>query len=589
MQGLPGEDFSFKNPFLPFTSSKAIIALIIVGFIVFGNMLFNSFIYDDNGQIITNPLVHSLSNIHYFFQGGSFYDPGSGHIYGIYYRPMLSTIFTLIYSLFGQQAFAFHLFQLLLHICNSILLFLFFRKFFRNTNSFFLSIIFLVHPINQETVAYISDLQDVLFFFFGMLGLLAVTSPVKSEFKILQLNMFLFISFLSKETGLLFAPILLFVGSLFQRKTTSKLYYGSILVVTLLYLYIRFFGVHITKVVQALSPIMKESLIERTLSMPAIFFYYLKTLVFPDQLALDQLWTVTQANFPQFYLPLIVDITFLLALSLLGIYVFKKNKKMFSLYLFFFVWFLLGMTAHLQIIPLEVTVADRFFYFPFAGLLGLIGVASMSFTSQKKVEQQVIVGFVLIILVLLAGRTIVRNTNFANSLTLCTHDLQIIPNTFSLQTACAEEYFKAGNYEEAKKHYAITGHLAPNWAPNWYEYGLSYEYTGDVQKARAYYRKSIQLSKQQHVSSDASAYVSLAASYMKQDNQPQKAKEIVEEGLHVFPHYQLLQLYLAVCEYRLHNQETALKIATEAYQASPTPQAQYVLNQIAKNQNVKLQ
>ena len=57
----------------------------------------------------------------------------------------------------------------------------------------------------------------------------------------------------------------------------------------------------------------------------------------------------------------------------------------------------------------------------------------------------------------------------------------------------------------------------------------------------------------------------------------------------MFPHYQLLQLYLAVCEYRLHNQKEALEIATLAYQSAPTSQAQYVLTQISNKQDVKIQ
>ncbi len=120
--------FSFPRLYRPLTTVKAISIIGILGFIVFGNALFNGFIMDDSAFIINNPDVHSI-NIAHLFSGNKFNSFG-------YYRPISAFYFALLYSLFGTQAFFYHFVQVCLHILNTILLYLILRKLFSlyNTN-----------------------------------------------------------------------------------------------------------------------------------------------------------------------------------------------------------------------------------------------------------------------------------------------------------------------------------------------------------------------------------------------------------------------------------------------------------------------
>jgi hypothetical protein len=52
------EEFSFKNLFVPLTTKKAIVFIVIIGFIVFANMLLNGFVLDDKTFIVSNPELH---------------------------------------------------------------------------------------------------------------------------------------------------------------------------------------------------------------------------------------------------------------------------------------------------------------------------------------------------------------------------------------------------------------------------------------------------------------------------------------------------------------------------------------------------
>ena len=143
------DDFSLKQLFLPLTPYKAITIFVFVGFLVFANMLFNSFVWDDIAYITKNPGVHQLDIPSLF--GPNMFNSGP------FYRPIPAVYFATIYSLFGANTFFFHLFQLLLHLVSTSLLFIFFRMFFKPAISFFLALIFLVHPIQVESVSYIES------------------------------------------------------------------------------------------------------------------------------------------------------------------------------------------------------------------------------------------------------------------------------------------------------------------------------------------------------------------------------------------------------------------------------------------------
>ena len=92
------QEFSFKNYFVPFTTGKAIWFIILIGVIVFANMLVNGFVWDDTGQIVENNAAHSLSTIPSYFFGTQ--DP-SGNLIKIdamFYRPLMADFLTIIIS-----------------------------------------------------------------------------------------------------------------------------------------------------------------------------------------------------------------------------------------------------------------------------------------------------------------------------------------------------------------------------------------------------------------------------------------------------------------------------------------------------------
>jgi hypothetical protein len=144
---------------------QAAFIIAVLGLAVFWTGLTNPFQGDDLGQIVNSIPAHSINNVKLFFEGSTFYNgQGLAPLSGTYYRPLMVTFYALIYSVFGNHPFFFHLFQLLLAIGSTIILYLFFKFSFKPVLALFLSLIFLIHPIDSQVVFSIPNLQDALFF-----------------------------------------------------------------------------------------------------------------------------------------------------------------------------------------------------------------------------------------------------------------------------------------------------------------------------------------------------------------------------------------------------------------------------------------
>ena len=152
------------------TKLKVILIIVTIGFVVFTNMLSNGFVFDDGPFILNNPDITSFNTAKLF--GPSTFNDSR------YYRPLPAVYFTLLYSITGNQVFLYHFSQLSLHITMTVVLFLFLSSFFDQAAALLLALIFLVHPINVDSVSYISAVDSELFSLPGLLALLLITQPV---------------------------------------------------------------------------------------------------------------------------------------------------------------------------------------------------------------------------------------------------------------------------------------------------------------------------------------------------------------------------------------------------------------------------
>lgn len=552
-------EFSFKGLFVPFTTLKAIHWIIFIGITVYANMLFNNFVWDDLVFIINNSQVHIIDFATLF--GSSLFN-SSG-----YYRPLSATYFALVHSLFTNTSFYYHILQLTFHITNTILVFLLFKKFFSRNISFFLALIFLIHPMQVESVSFIAATDSELFFLFGVIALFISTRKHMLSTNLFTVFSLLMISILTKETGILFLFVILLYRFLFL-----KAYFKSFVVLSLItittYIFIRFFvgGIFVSHI--SAVPIGSLPIWERLINLPLIFIYYIGTFLFPNKLAIDQQWITRAVDLSTFYLPLFMTILFITIILALGVYVWKKNNDNVSVFLFFCGWFLIGILLLLQIFPLDMTVADRWFYFPIVGLLGLIGVGIQSLHITERNTRKSLYAIAIAIIILLSIRTVVRNANWVDPFTLYTHDTSVSTN-FDMEGNLASEYLKKGDYKNALKHEQKSVVLFP-YEDNLLNLAMIYQKIGNMQKANDCY--SLALTKQHYSASKQKHLLETYQNYvwfLLREGKYVNALDIINQGLQEYPSDPQLWEELAIYYYKSQNLPKATSAVIKAKELAP--------------------
>lgn len=396
-----------------------IFCILVLGFATFLNSFLNPFMWDDSYQIIDSPFVHSLDNIPYMFLTSIDNQESTNLLFGHYYKPFMFILYALLYSAGNGEPLVFHLIQVALHSINAVILWYIYQRFFSRKVALVLSLLFLTHPMQQETVVYIANMQDVLFFFFGSLGLLTVMYT-KTRYMLLLGSVLSIFSCLSKETGVLFF-FLTFVYVVFFRTRAWKFYTISSGIFSLIYLFLRLLGGQKYFVYMTIPYV---PLLERLTFSPVLIAFYFREALLPS-------WLVTQPR--RFAIPEIPPLEYTLALVISSVVVvilalclkksFKSEPALRNTLYFFLIWLVLGLSLHIQIIQLDQALTKRWFYFPLAGLLGVVGIYFQMLLTKYKKRTRIIFGIAAVVLIFFTVQTYVMNTYWQNQTKLEKHTL----------------------------------------------------------------------------------------------------------------------------------------------------------------------
>jgi hypothetical protein len=142
------------------------------------------------------------------------------------YHPLTTLSFAIDYSIGRGSAFPFHLTNLLLHLANTLFVFILIKKLFSNFSvALMVALLFGIHPMHVEAVAWITSRKDLLYVFFFLVALIAylyyLDDGKKKLFLFLSLVLFLF-SCLSKIQSAIFPVVLLLVDYLRNRKLFTR-------------------------------------------------------------------------------------------------------------------------------------------------------------------------------------------------------------------------------------------------------------------------------------------------------------------------------------------------------------------------------
>lgn len=191
---------------VPLRRVLAAFGLALLVFAAYSGSLFGDFVFDDLPQIVTNDKIKSLKYLPDFFTHGVWQSTKLRR--ADIYRPLFLVTLSLNYQLWGLNPIGFHITNILLHIANSIMVFFLLRRIVQKEIlvPFIGASIFALHPVNTESVSWISGLTDPLATFFLLLcffSYLKFKQGGKKGFFALSTVLYL-CALMSKEAVLLF-------------------------------------------------------------------------------------------------------------------------------------------------------------------------------------------------------------------------------------------------------------------------------------------------------------------------------------------------------------------------------------------------
>ena len=148
------------------------VVLVCVTFIAFAPSLQNGFTnWDDDSYVTHNPDIRGFATQNL----AKIFSSSLG-----YYQPLTMLSYMAEYSIFAVNPFGYHLFSLLIHCINCLLVFALILALSRNRPvSFFVGLLFAIHPLRVESVAWVAEQKNVLSGLFFLLSLLSYVYYLK--------------------------------------------------------------------------------------------------------------------------------------------------------------------------------------------------------------------------------------------------------------------------------------------------------------------------------------------------------------------------------------------------------------------------
>lgn len=425
---------------------KWILPLVFACIAVYANTVGGDFVYDDLRQIVRNPLIQKNELIWQALTSDVWAFKGDGTtVASNYWRPTFTAWHILIFRLFGAEPAGWHVTNILLHTVVCLLIFALLRSWrFERHTAFVVALLFAVHPVHVESVAWISGSPDLLFAVTFLASLwLAQKAAETGSRAALASSIFLYLLSLgSKELATLCFPIYFFVF----RKTGESASRASVRTLPFALAAGAYFLLRWT-ILGAISRPQDEalSLPEALLTIPKMFVFYLRQVFAPVELGANYTLepVVSVADF-DFVLPLILSAAFLLGTILIA----KRVSKGVIAALMFLLPLLPAMNA--AAFPQEQLVHDRYLYLPLLGVVMLIA----TFAAKYVRPREFLIGGIVIASAL-GFQTISYNRAWASDLSLWSHTRRVDNSPFT-SMQYASTLLDAGRYDEAAAEFSMA-------------------------------------------------------------------------------------------------------------------------------------
>jgi lipoprotein NlpI len=438
--------------------------VLLVSFFAYLPVLHNTFVNADDDLYIQNNLLIRTINIKDTF---SRFDMGN-------YHPLTMLIYSIEYHFFGLSERGFHAVNLLIHLLNVILVFHAVSLLSEKTEvALIAALLFGIHPLHVESVAWASELKDLLYAFFFLSSYILYLkyfkySQRKYYFYCLLL---LILSFLSKGLAASFPLVLILTDYFKGRKINGKCLVEKIPFFVLSIV----FGVVAIYAQRSFGAIHTDyfSFPLRLVFASYGFITYLIKLLLPLKLSsfypYPDMAGIGGTLPAQYYIyPLL-----LLGLFVAVFYSLRLTRKIFFGLGFFTITILLV----LQLLPVGGTImADRYCYLPSFGIFFLAAEGIFLLWNQKGSTRKWRLPAMMIIFIALVFYTFKTYSQcgvWKNSLSLWNNVIGLYKNVPDAYYNRGFYFVQEKKFEEALNDINKTIELDP-------EYSAAYNVRGNI-------------------------------------------------------------------------------------------------------------
>lgn len=475
-----------------------VLVILVAGLIAYANHLLNPFQYDSVRFLSENLLFADPARLlspdfvlkEYSHRGGLFWTYG------------------LNAWLHGMDPFGFHLINLMFHLMNGVLIFLVTQRalpYFNITSPFLshrvfsltVALLFVLHPIQTETVVYVMSRSELIAGWFYLLGFyffqqeVGDTDSIWTFKKILRITIVtLFIIFFgySVKPTIVTLPAVMAVYFFLGRKKEDPIRerirrHKSIILAGILVPIIALaVKLAIDPYFLAGTPAAVETIGRQTylLTQPwVIMFYYCKLLLFPFGLNIDP-EIIPAASF--------VSLRFLAGFSAILCVLWLTIKKPATrLPLFGLLWFLIVLSPSSSFVTLLDLAAEHRVYLAAYGIfviltLGLIQLISVIVPASSRRRDWFYVSLILLLLTY-GTLTMQRNQVWSSEVLLWEDVLEKSPNKVRALVNLGHAYTNQGNRDKAIDFYQRSLKKGAHYFQTYYNVAVLYLEKGETEKA----------------------------------------------------------------------------------------------------------
>ena len=477
-----------KRGWLGRQSIALLILLVAVG-AVYVNSFGNEFLFDD---------IETIVELH---------RPGAGPLHQLEallggrlaYRPIRSASYAMDYAISGLNPWGYHLTNTALHGLSVVCVYLIARTLFASPLPALLAaLLFAVHPIQTESVTYLSGRRDVLSGLFVLAGFYSFLRYRQSgRVRELVLTILLCpLAFFTKESGIILPLLCLGYDVVGRMKRSGP--DGEVSGVRTVWASAstavregRWFylpagaltgamAFYVLFLVRGTSQRAWHggSLEMTLLTMARVFLRYLALMLFPVTLNADYSYNAFPVTTSW------ADPTAWLAVAIWGGLGAAWCRLLLRRPLTAFggLWFLIALLPVSQIAPHHDLMAEHFLYVPSVGFALLIAGLLEPMLSQPRPSMAVSVVCILA-LSLLAVRTVIRNADWKDELTLWNKTVQTAPESARARNNLGAAYLRRGQRIQAEEQLAAAVAIQPDLAIAHGNLGKLFLDQGDLARA----------------------------------------------------------------------------------------------------------